>query len=143
MAKANVGGHFYPGCEDPKDFFTSDCKHGCGCWMGSSRSGGPDGVDPFGKCPENPEPDNKSEPTPLQKAVMEAPPAKKKEPPHPKTIYLNEGKEDEGQIELKVTEKKVIELYCEDSKEATTLSFDIEDAQEIYLWLKKAVEVLQ
>lgn len=34
---------------------TSDCKHGCGCWMGPSRSGGPVGLDPFGKCPKNPE----------------------------------------------------------------------------------------
>ena len=33
---------------------TSDCKHGCGCWMGPSRSGGPTGLDPFGKCPKNP-----------------------------------------------------------------------------------------
>ena len=31
---------------------TSNCKHGCGCWMGSSRSGGP--VNPFGACPANP-----------------------------------------------------------------------------------------
>lgn len=33
---------------------TSDCAHGCGCWMGPARSGGPDGVDPFGECPKNP-----------------------------------------------------------------------------------------
>lgn len=33
---------------------TSDCKYGCGCWMGPSRSGGPDGLDPFGVCPGNP-----------------------------------------------------------------------------------------
>jgi hypothetical protein len=31
---------------------TSDCKYGCGCWMGPTRSGGP--VNPFGKCPKNP-----------------------------------------------------------------------------------------
>jgi len=31
---------------------TSDCKYGCGCWMGPSRSGGK--VDPFGPCPNNP-----------------------------------------------------------------------------------------
>ena len=31
---------------------TSDCKHGCGCWMGGTRSSGP--VDPFGLCPNNP-----------------------------------------------------------------------------------------
>ena len=53
--RANSGGHFYPGCEgDIEAFFTSDCEHGCGCWVGSSRSGGPDGVDPFGDCPNNP-----------------------------------------------------------------------------------------
>ena len=33
---------------------TSDCAHGCGCWMGPFRSGGPDGIDPFGKCPKAP-----------------------------------------------------------------------------------------
>lgn len=33
---------------------TSNCKHGCGCWMGPSNSGGPTGLDPFGKCPKNP-----------------------------------------------------------------------------------------
>jgi hypothetical protein len=33
---------------------TSNCKHGCGCWMGPTRSGGPTGLDPFGKCPNNP-----------------------------------------------------------------------------------------
>ena len=32
---------------------TSDCKYGCGCWMGPSRSGGPMGVDPSGKCPRH------------------------------------------------------------------------------------------
>ena len=48
----NVGGHYYPGCAT-KDFYTSDCEYGCGCWMGQSRSGGPDGVDPFGPCPGN------------------------------------------------------------------------------------------
>ena len=31
---------------------TSDCAHGCGCWMGGFASGGP--VDPFGACPRNP-----------------------------------------------------------------------------------------
>ena len=49
----NVGSHFYPGCEDPQTFSTSDCRY-CGCWMGGSRSGGPKGVDPFGDCPGNP-----------------------------------------------------------------------------------------
>jgi len=33
---------------------TSDCQYGCGCWMGPARSGGPTGLDPFGKCPKNP-----------------------------------------------------------------------------------------
>lgn len=33
---------------------TSDCQYGCGCWMGSSRSGGPAGLLEFGKCPNNP-----------------------------------------------------------------------------------------
>jgi len=33
---------------------TSDCQHGCGCWMGPARSGGPTGLDPFGICPNNP-----------------------------------------------------------------------------------------
>ena len=32
---------------------TSDCAYGCGCWAGPARSGGPAGVDPFGKCPGN------------------------------------------------------------------------------------------
>lgn len=35
-----------------EEYCTSDCAHGCGCWMGDSRSGGP--VDPFGPCPMNP-----------------------------------------------------------------------------------------
>lgn len=33
---------------------TSNCKYGCDCWMGPTRSGGPTGLDPFGKCPKNP-----------------------------------------------------------------------------------------
>ncbi|MBU2036910.1 hypothetical protein KJ866_01745 [Patescibacteria group bacterium] len=33
---------------------TSDCQHGCGCWAGPARSGGPTGLDPFGICPKNP-----------------------------------------------------------------------------------------
>jgi len=33
---------------------TSDCKYGCGCWMGPVRSDGPPGIDPFGHCPDNP-----------------------------------------------------------------------------------------
>jgi len=47
------GGHRYESHEG-----TSDCKHGCGCWMGPFRSGGPIGLDPFGKCPKNPEDGN-------------------------------------------------------------------------------------
>ena len=33
---------------------SGDCKHRCGCWMTQSQSGGPVGLDPFGKCPKNP-----------------------------------------------------------------------------------------
>jgi hypothetical protein len=44
------GGHHYPAAPDA----TSDCSHGCGCWAGPARSGGPPGLDPFGKCPNNP-----------------------------------------------------------------------------------------
>ena len=33
---------------------SGNCKHGCGCWMGSSQSDGPIGLDPFGECPKNP-----------------------------------------------------------------------------------------
>lgn len=33
-------------------FGTSDCLHGCECWMGGWGSGGP--IDPFGRCPNNP-----------------------------------------------------------------------------------------
>ncbi len=32
---------------------TSDCKYGCRCWAGPSNSGGPAGIDPLGKCPNN------------------------------------------------------------------------------------------
>jgi hypothetical protein len=42
-------GHYYADHDG-----TSDCKHGCGCWMGPTNSGGPTGLDPFGKCPRNP-----------------------------------------------------------------------------------------
>lgn len=55
-----TGRHKYPGCEVVEEtgmlshFFTSDCAYECGCWMGGSRSGGPDGVDPFGACPNAP-----------------------------------------------------------------------------------------
>jgi hypothetical protein len=43
------GGHKYA-----KHDGTSDCEHGCGCWMGPARSGGPTGLDPGGTCPKNP-----------------------------------------------------------------------------------------
>lgn len=43
------GRHKYAGHDG-----TSDCEYGCGCYMGPSRSGGPTGLDPFGKCPKNP-----------------------------------------------------------------------------------------
>ena len=52
--------HYYPGVEAAnrsgklEDFYTSDCAYECGCWMGGSRSGGPDGVDPGGECPKAP-----------------------------------------------------------------------------------------
>lgn len=55
--KRDPNGHRYPGAdadERGEAFFTSDCAYGCGCWMGGSRSGGPDGVDPFGACPNAP-----------------------------------------------------------------------------------------
>lgn len=58
--RSNLSGHFYPGIEDEKDVFTSDCTHGCGAWMGPARSGGPKGSDPndynaaFRECPNNP-----------------------------------------------------------------------------------------
>lgn len=54
------GPHNYPGCSGDVFMRTSDCSHGCGCWMGESRSGGP--VDPFGRCPKNPKPPEQPEP---------------------------------------------------------------------------------
>jgi hypothetical protein len=49
------GPHKYPGVSAKGEFmFTSDCANGCGCWMGGYRSGGPDGVNPFGECPKAP-----------------------------------------------------------------------------------------
>ena len=45
----NCGGHSYPYLGDG----TSDCEY-CQCWMGPCRSGGPEGLDPFGNCPGNP-----------------------------------------------------------------------------------------
>ena len=40
----------------PHEFVdTSDkCIHGCGCWLGLGDSGGPIGLGPSGKCPNNP-----------------------------------------------------------------------------------------
>lgn len=51
--------HKYPGApghnpDDPGDCFTSNCEYGCGAWCGPSRSGAPDGIDPFGNCPKHP-----------------------------------------------------------------------------------------
>lgn len=46
------GGHDYG--DDPHHP-AYNCKHGCGCCMGSSSSSGPLGLDPFGTCPGNPE----------------------------------------------------------------------------------------
>ena len=47
--------HKYPGIDANGGFcFTSDCEYGCGCWTGGTRSGGPEGVDPFGECPNHP-----------------------------------------------------------------------------------------
>jgi len=43
------GGHKY----EPEGG-TSDCEFRCGAWMGNTRSGAPDGIDPFGRCPKNP-----------------------------------------------------------------------------------------
>jgi hypothetical protein len=54
-------GHKFAGCEAMEssgrleDFYTSDCAYGCGCWMGGTRSGGPEGVDAFGDCPKHPD----------------------------------------------------------------------------------------
>ena len=45
--------HHYPGIQLDEFYFTSDCI--CGCWMGGSRSGGPNGIDPFGNCPKHPD----------------------------------------------------------------------------------------
>ncbi len=50
----NGHGHKEYGEHAYADHISSDCAHGCGCWMGSSRSGGPVGLDPGGACPKNP-----------------------------------------------------------------------------------------
>jgi len=52
--ETKFGPHEY----DPDHDVTSDCKYGCGCWMGPCRSGGM--VDPFGACPKNPKTRNKN-----------------------------------------------------------------------------------
>jgi hypothetical protein len=49
VLSARKGGHRY----GPVGA-TSNCAFGCECWMGRTNSGGPRGVDPFGKCPKNP-----------------------------------------------------------------------------------------
>ena len=49
----DYGGHKYANHDG-----TSDCEHGCGCWMGPARSGGPTGLDPGGTCPKNPKDGN-------------------------------------------------------------------------------------
>ena len=50
--------HDYPGDPDKPenngDAWTSDCSYKCGAWAGPSRSGGPEGIDPFGECPKHP-----------------------------------------------------------------------------------------
>ena len=42
------------GAHQYDDDGTSDCHYRCGCWTGPCRSGGPQGIDPFGECPNNP-----------------------------------------------------------------------------------------
>ena len=53
LNRRNCGGHYYPGASPIDEMFTSNCDY-CKCWMGSSRSGGPEGIDQFGDCPGNP-----------------------------------------------------------------------------------------
>ncbi len=52
----SVGTHDYPDCRDPKNFFTSYCAYGCGARMSAFNSDAPDGIDPFGDCPNAPKP---------------------------------------------------------------------------------------
>ena len=54
MAPNGHGYKEYGGHQYTDDTGTSDCEHGCGCWVGPYRSGGPSGLDPFGTCPKNP-----------------------------------------------------------------------------------------
>ena len=44
---------------------TEDCRYGCGCWAGPTRSGGP--VNPFGPCPRNPKANAQVQPSPANK----------------------------------------------------------------------------
>lgn len=44
-----MGGHVYT---THVTRVTYRCSNGCGCWMGRFNSGGPEGVDPHGDCPE-------------------------------------------------------------------------------------------
>lgn len=53
LNRRNCGGHYYPGASPVGEMFTSNCDY-CKCWMGTSRSGGPEGIDQFGDCPGNP-----------------------------------------------------------------------------------------
>jgi hypothetical protein len=45
----NFGEHDYD-----KNQNVAICKHGCGCTRASFMSDGPPGIDPYGKCPNNP-----------------------------------------------------------------------------------------
>lgn len=46
--------HEYPGVISDRFQFSSSCIQGCGCYIGTFASGGPDGIDPLGKCPNRP-----------------------------------------------------------------------------------------
>lgn len=52
ILKTEDGGHHYykDGYVHPG---TAECLLGCGCEMAASASSGPEGVDPFGLCPNN------------------------------------------------------------------------------------------
>lgn len=43
------GGHHYN-----EELYQFDCKFRCGCWKGHYQHGGPNNLDPFGRCPNNP-----------------------------------------------------------------------------------------
>lgn len=61
----DISQHDYPSWPnlDEPDFirgkhgWTSDCRYGCGAWMGGFCSGRGDAQDAFGSCPNAPEPD--------------------------------------------------------------------------------------